>query len=185
MLRIVGVLALVTLSLSASHTKGTVGEGQLPPPGAPLIVRCGSTEYVQKCSDKSTVISEWSIMCWVLLWNFLAFSSSFLCAVGISSSPCTFIYLCQLCRDCGLVVYTILSLLLWLVSGLFQLALECDWFMNIFLKQLYCLTIKNSWHEWNILSYDMRGVINGCDVELPQENVKRSLQVQKCLERQE
>lgn len=62
MLRIAGVLALVTLGLSASHTKGTVGEGQLPPHGAPLIVRCGSTEYVQKCSDKSTValISEWS-----------------------------------------------------------------------------------------------------------------------------
>lgn len=33
------VLALLALGLSASRTKGTVGEGQLPPPGAPLRVR--------------------------------------------------------------------------------------------------------------------------------------------------
>lgn len=41
MLRIAGVLAVVALGLSATHTKGTVGEGQLPLRGAHLRVRCG------------------------------------------------------------------------------------------------------------------------------------------------
>lgn len=41
MLRIAGVLAVVALGLSATHTKGTVGEGQLPLRGAHLRVRYG------------------------------------------------------------------------------------------------------------------------------------------------
>lgn len=58
MLRITGLLAVVALGLSASHTKGTVGEGQLPPPGAPPRVRCGSATCEQKYSvdgDESAV----------------------------------------------------------------------------------------------------------------------------------
>lgn len=50
MLRIAGLLAAVALGLSASHTKGTVGEGQLPPPGAPPRARCGSAKCQQKRS---------------------------------------------------------------------------------------------------------------------------------------
>lgn len=41
MLRIAGVLAVVALGLSSTHTKGTVGEGQLPLCGAHLLVRYG------------------------------------------------------------------------------------------------------------------------------------------------
>ncbi|CAG06414.1 unnamed protein product [Tetraodon nigroviridis] len=58
MLRIAGLLAVVALGLSASRTKGTVGEGQLPPPGAPPRVRGGSAKCEQKCSvdgDESAV----------------------------------------------------------------------------------------------------------------------------------
>lgn len=51
MLSVAGVLAVVALGLSASHTKGTVGEGQLPPPGAPPRVRRGSAKREQKYSE--------------------------------------------------------------------------------------------------------------------------------------
>lgn len=51
MLRIAALLAAAALGWSASHTKGTVGEGQLPPPGAPPRVRRGSA----KCAREGSV----------------------------------------------------------------------------------------------------------------------------------
>lgn len=51
MLRLAGLLAVVALGLSASHTKGTVGEGQLPPPWRASACAL----WLRKCEQKYSV----------------------------------------------------------------------------------------------------------------------------------
>lgn len=56
MLRLAGVLAVVALGLSAAHTKGTVGEGQLPQCDAHLRVRYGFSAGA--CGRRSCLDAE-------------------------------------------------------------------------------------------------------------------------------
>lgn len=80
MLRIAGLLAVVALGLSASHTKGTVGEGQLPPPGAPSRVRCGSAKCEQKYSVDGHGSAVFKVCAELSSGIFSHLSSSLLCS---------------------------------------------------------------------------------------------------------
>lgn len=152
MLRIAGLLAVVALGLSASHTKGTVGEGQLPPPGAPLRVRGGSAQCEQKCS----VDGDGCAVALVLVFKVRAGLSSGIfshfpppscplsCWHPVISEREHFYSLCQFC-GASILVYTIWSLLLKLflmvhITGS-SLCLINGFNMNIFLHQKYVIIL--------------------------------------------
>lgn len=102
MLRIAGLLAVVALGLSASHTKGTVGEGQLPPLGAPPRLRCGSA----KCEQKYSVDGDDSAVALVLVFKVCAELSSGISSHLSSSSLGSFTFCASFVEILG---YTILS----------------------------------------------------------------------------